>query len=202
MSDVIFDCKGGENKVQKSIFNRITSVFLLLLVLCCFVACSKTDQVLFAENKYVYQGEPLKICDGVVIEDAYLSFTEISEKEYNQAENKNNLLRNRRNNACFRIDLMFKFDGYDEVHPTCFPVGNHPDMADYYFMSMSFELDGKEIKLNYEWWRFIRDYDTSDRCAIKIVISVNAMPFDSSEENNERIVYIELVSVNVNGEPR
>lgn len=26
-------------------------------------------------------GEPLKICDGVVIEDAYLSFTEISEKE-------------------------------------------------------------------------------------------------------------------------
>ena len=176
---------GGENKVQKSIFNRITSVFLLLLVLCCFVACSKTDQVLFAENKYVYMGEPLKICDGVVIEDAYLSFTEISEKEYNQAENKNNLLRNRRNNACFRIDLMFKFDGYDEVHPTCSPVGNHPDMADYYFMSMSFELDGKEIKLNYEWWRFIRNYDTSDRCAIKIVISVNAMPFDSSEENNE-----------------
>lgn len=201
MSDVIFDCK-GENKVQKSIFNRITSVFLLLLVLCGFVACSKTDQVLFADNKYVYQGEPLKICDGVVIEDAYLSFTEISEKEYNQAENKNNLLRNRRNNACFRIDLMFKFDGYDEVHPTCFPVGNHPDMADYYFMSMSFELDGKEIELNYEWWRFIRNYDTSDRCAIKIVISVNAMPFDSSEENNERIVYIELVSVNINGEPR
>ena len=200
MSDVIFDCK-GENKVQKSIFNRITSVFLLLLVLCC-VACSKTDQVLFAENKYAYMGEPLKICDGVVIEDAYLSFTEISEKEYNQAENKNNLLRNRRNNACFRIDLMFKFDGYDEVHPTCFPVGNHPDMADYYFMSMSFELDGKEIELNYEWWRFIRNYDTSDRCAIKIVISVNAMPFDSSEENNERIVYIELVSVNINGEPR
>lgn len=133
--------------MQKSIFNRITSVFLLLLVLCCFVACSKTDQVLFAENKYVYMGEPLKICDGVVIEDAYLSFTEISEKEYNQAENKNNLLRNGRNNACFRIDLMFKFDGYDEVHPTCSPVGNYPDMADYYFMSMSFELDGKEIKL-------------------------------------------------------
>ncbi len=75
-------------------------------------------------------------------------------------------------------------------------------MADYYFMSMSFELDGKEIKLNYEWWRFIRNYDTPDRCAIKIVISVNAMPFDSSEENNERIVYIELVSVNINGEPR
>jgi hypothetical protein len=75
-------------------------------------------------------------------------------------------------------------------------------MADYYFMSMSFELDGKEIKLNYEWWRFIRNYDTPYRCAIKIVISVNAMPFDSSEENNERIVYIELVSVNINGEPR
>ena len=106
MSDVIFACK-VENKVQKSIFNRITSVFLLLLVLYGLVACSKTDQVLFAENKYVYQGEPLKICDGVVIEDAYLSFTEISEKEYNQAENKNNLLRNRRNHACFRIDLMF-----------------------------------------------------------------------------------------------
>ena len=100
MSDVIFVCK-GENKVQKSIFHRITSVFLLLLVLCCFVACSKTDQVLFAENKYVYMGEPLKICDGVVIEDAYLSFTEISEKEYNQAENKNNLLRNRRNMRVF-----------------------------------------------------------------------------------------------------
>lgn len=201
MSDVIFDCK-GENKVQKSIFNRITSVFLLLLVLCCFVACSKTDQVLFAENKYVYQGEPLKICDGVVIEDAYLSFTEISEKEYNQAENKINLLRNRRNNACFRIDLMFKFDGYDEVHPMCSSVGNHPDMADYYFMSMSFELNGKEIKLNYEWWRFIRDYDTPDRGAIRIVISVNAMPFDNNKENNERIVYIELVSVNINGETR
>ena len=127
--------------------STIISVILTCVILVMFTSCFKVETYLFDEKKYVLQNKPIEWTEDLIIDDAYLNFTKISDEEYQQAESKTNLLQNRKNKECYRIDFMLKFSNYGEVHCDCDYLGKKSDMVDMYHVDISFKLAKKQVNI-------------------------------------------------------
>lgn len=112
-----------------------------------FTSCFKVERYLFDEKKYVLQNKPIEWTEELIVDDAYLNFTKISDEEYQQTEPKTNLLQNRKNKECYRIDFMLKFLNYGEVHCDCDYLGKKYDMVDMYHVDISFKISGKQVNI-------------------------------------------------------
>lgn len=132
-------------------FKRSSSIVILVVFICIilvmFTSCFKVERYLFDEKKYVLQNKPIEWTEELIVDDAYLNFTKISDEEYQQAESKTNLLQNRKNKECYRIDFMLKFSNYGEVHCDCDYLGKKYDMVDMYHVNISFKLVEKQVNI-------------------------------------------------------
>lgn len=132
-------------------FKRSSSIVILVVFICIilvmFTSCFKVERYLFDEKKYVLRNKPLEWTEELIVDDAYLNFTKISDEEYQQTEPKTNLLQNRKNKECYRIDFMLKFLNYGEVHCDCDYLGKKHDMVDMYHVNMSFKISGKQVNI-------------------------------------------------------